>query len=313
MSDLRTAVEDYLAMRRGFGFKLEGLAKLLRSFVQYCEANDVDRLTVEVAVAWATSTIKIEGHQALFARRLDAVRIFARHQHAIDPAVEVPPDDLLDHRYRYHPPRLLSDGQVQAMMEATESLTPGFRADTWRTVIGLLAVTGMRPGEVFRLKIQDIDLVDGVIQIVMTKFNKSRIVFLHPSTIIAMSEYRRVRDQWMNTHGKTSDAFFVNLNGGPITTGSTNRTVHTILTTAGITSSGQVPARLHDLRHRFVVTTMLGWYREGLDVEQRLPHLSTWLGHVDPASTYWYLHAVPELLELAANRLEPTPASKAAS
>jgi len=297
-------------MRRGLGFKLDGLAKLLHSFVGYCETHDIEGLTVESAVAWATSTIKTAGNDGLYARRLDAVRLFARHQHALDPTVEIPPDDLLDRRYRPHPPRLLTGDDVVAMMEAADGLTPRFKADTWRAVIGLLAVTGMRPGEVWRLELHDVDLADGVVRIVMTKFNKSRIVFLHPSSSLALAEYRRVRDRWMAQRGKTDDAFFVNLAGRPFTAGgATSGTFRQILAAAGLTARPGLPAaRLHDLRHRFVVETMLGWYRDGGDVERRLPHLSTWLGHVDPASTYWYLHAVPELLERAAARLEPAPA-----
>jgi integrase len=304
MSGLRRAVDEYLAMRRGLGFKLEGLAKLLRSFVSYCEENNIDRVTNQAALAWATSTINVTGHEALYARRMDAVRIFARHRQAFDPATEVPPADVFERRYRPRQPNLFTDDQVAAMLDAADTLTPAFEAATWRTVIGLLAVTGMRPGEAMRLRLGDVNLADGVIRVEMTKFGKSRIVFLHPTACMAMSEYLQIRGRWISARRETSDMFFTNTNAAPVTAAVSSRVFRQIIAVAQIPPGpGQRPPRLHDLRHTFVVNTMLGWYRDGVDVEQRLTRLSTWLGHVDPASTYWYTHAVPELLQLAAGRL----------
>lgn len=303
MTALRQAVEDYLMMRRGLGFKLEGLSKLLRSFVTFCEDRDIDHVTVEVALAWSTTPIKVPGHPALHARRLDAVRVFARHQAALDPATQVPPEDILSRRYQPHRPRLFTDAEIVALLEATEVLEPGFKAVTWRTMIGLLAATGMRPGEAWRLQLQDVNLADGVLRITNSKFDKSRLVFLHPSATIALSEYLDHRTHWTSTKPSSSTTVFINTTNTPITTASP--VFRELLAAAEITTPDhQPPPRLHDLRHTFAVNTMLDWYRDGGNVQNRLPLLSTWLGHIDPASTYWYLHAVPELLALATDRLE---------
>jgi integrase/recombinase XerD len=309
MSALREAVNDYITMRRGLGFKLESLAKLLRSFVAFCEDRSVDHVTNDIALEWATLRIKVVGNEALYARRLDAVRIFARHQHALDPATEIPPDDVLGRRYRSHPPRLFTDAEMVALLDAAGRLTPRMKAATWQTVIGLLAATGMWPGEACRLNLHDVNLADGVVRIAKTKFDKSRIVFLHPTAAMAMGDYLRIRTDWMSTRARQCATFFVNMNGSPINVGSSSKVFRLVLATAGISALiDEPPPRLHDLRHTFAVNTMLDWYRDGGDVQARLPLLSTWLGHVDPVSTYWYLQAVPELLALAAGRLEPDTA-----
>lgn len=305
MNALREAVEDYLAMRRGLGFKLEGLAKLLNSFVTFCEDRDVDHVTVETAMTWATSTIKVPGHAALYARRLDAVRVFARHQAALDPATQIPPEDVLSSRYRPHRPRLFTEDEIHALLEATSLLEPRFQAVTWRTLIGLLAATGMRPGEARRLQLQDLNLADGVVRITKTKFDKSRLVFLHPSTTIAISDYMDHRTHWSSTSSRSCTTVFMNSRGTPVSSATASLVFREVLAAAKITVTGDGPLpRLHDLRHTFAVNTMLDWYRDGGNVQARLPLLSTWLGHIDPASTYWYLQAVPELLALATERLE---------
>jgi integrase len=173
---------------------------------------------------------------------------------------------------------------------------------TWRTLIGLLAVTGMRPGEACRLGRDDVDLNEETIVIADSKFGKSRMVFLHPSAAAALRVYSRAREEAF----PHASAFLVNSFGRPLDSGNIPATFAGLVTAAGITApAGRRAPRLHDLRHVFTVATLLDWYRDGGDVQARLPVLSTWLGHVDPKSTYWYLSAVPELLALAAARLEP--------
>lgn len=313
MNALRETVEDYLAMRRGLGFKLEGLAKLLHSFVTFCEDHDVDHVTEETAMAWATSAIKVPGHPALYARRLDAVRVFARHQAALDPATQIPPEDVLNGRYRPHRPRLFTEFEIHALLEATSLLESRFQAVTWRTLIGLLAATGTRPGEARRLELQDLNLADGLLRITKSKFDKSRLVFLHPSTSIAISDYLDHRSHWSSTSSRSCTTVFMNTKGTPISSATAGLVFRQLLGAAKITvTADEPPPRLHDLRHTFAVNTMLDWYRDGGNVQARLPLLSTWLGHIDPASTYWYLQVVPELLALATIRLEsasPEPGS----
>lgn len=195
MSPLRQAVADYLAMRQTMGFKAEGLTKLLTSFVRYCEARNVDHVRCDVALEWATSQIKVPVTDGLIARRMDAVRIFARHQQALDPVTQVPPKNICGRRYQPREPNVLDLPEILALLAGAETLSPRFRALTWRTLVGLLAVTGMRPGEACHLEVKDVDLTAGVIQVLETKFGKSRLVFLHQTTVDQLTCYRQARQE----------------------------------------------------------------------------------------------------------------------
>lgn len=308
MSTLRTNVNNYLALRRAMGFKVEGLSKLLGNFVSFCESRGATRVQNNLAVEWATSKIKVPVNDALVARRMDAVRIFARYQQALDPATQVPPDTICRRRYQPKEPNVFTDAEVLALLAGADTLAPQFRALTWRTLIGVIAATGMRPGEACRLTLGDVDLANGVVQILDTKFGKSRLVFLHPTTATVLKHYLKARHDWVGGTARACPAFFVNNRREALNPDALSVTFKQVAAAAGLTTRpGHRPPRLHDLRHTFAVTTMLDWYRDGSDVQTRLPLLSTWLGHVDPASTYWYLHAVPELLALAARRLDIDP------
>jgi integrase/recombinase XerD len=306
MSGLRNRAEEYLAMRRALGFKLTSHGSRLMSFIRFCEDRGAATVTTDLAVEWATSTPRGSDHEAYQARRLDIVRIFARRLQPLDPATEVPPDDVLDRRICRVQPYLYSPREVAALMAATRTLQPTFRAVTWKTLIGLLAVTGMRQGEACRMRRSDVDLNADTetITIEDSKFGKSRMVFLHPTTAAALRVYERARDEAFPE--PAADTFLVNSRGGPLDSHNTSYTFAELVRTAGVKAPpGQRAPRLHDIRHVFTVETLLDWYRDGGDVQARLPVLSTWLGHIDPKSTYWYVSAVPELLALAAARLEP--------
>ncbi len=161
----------------------------------------------------------------------------------------------------------------------------------------------MRQGEACRLRRDDTDLDAGTILIADSKFGKSRLVFLHPTAITALRAYEQARDQAFPE--PQAATFLVNSRGGPLDGRNTPYTFAVLVRAAGIAAPpGRRAPRLHDLRHAFTVATMLDWYRDGGNVQARLPLLSAWLGHADPKSTYWYLQAVPELLALAAGRLE---------
>ena len=301
MSGLRARAEEYLAMRRALGFKLVSQGPRLMSFVRFCEERGEGRVTAGLAVEWATATSGDEVNQA---RRLDVVRIFARHLQALDPATEVPAGDVLSRRYRRIPPYLYSPEEVSALVSAAGGLRPAIRAAGWQALIGLLAVTGMRPGEACRLGRGDVDLDAATIVIADSKFGKSRMVFLHPTAAAALRAYDRARDEAFPE--AAAGTFLVNSRGRPLDSHNTSKTFAVLVTTTSIKAPpGQRAPRLHDLRHVFTVSTLLDWYRDGGDVQARLPVLSTWLGHIDPKSTYYYLSAVPELLALAAARLEP--------
>jgi len=192
------------------------------------------------------------------------------------------------------------------LISAAGRLKPPLRAATWQTLIGLLTVTGMRTSEACDLDRDRIHLDTGVLVVADSKFGKSRQVFLHPSTITALRGYERRRDHWCPAPGAPS--FFVSTRGTRLDAHNITHTFAGLVADAGIAAPpGRRRPRLHDLRHAFTVATLLDFYRDGGDVQARLPLLSTWLGHVDPKSTYWYLQAVPQLLALAADRLEQQP------
>ena len=219
MSGLRARAEEYLAMRRALGFKLESHGPRLMSFVRFCEDRGAATVTTDLAVEWATSTAS--DHEAYQARRLDVVRIFARHLQPLDPAAEVPPEDVLDRRQCRVPPYLYSPQEVTALMSAARTLRPAFRAVTWRTLIGLLAVTGMRQGEACRLGRGDVDLNEETITIEDSKFGKSRMVFLHPTAAAALRAYERARDEAFPE--QEAPAFLVNSRAGRWTAATPRR------------------------------------------------------------------------------------------
>jgi integrase len=249
VSALRARAEEYLAMRRTLGFKLTTFGSRLMSFAGFCEERGADRLTADLALEWALQTSRGSTDEVYQARRLDVVRIFARHLQALDPSAEIPPDDVLSRRYRRIPPYLYSPEQITALMSAADSLAPAMRAATWRTLIGLLAVTGMRQGEACRLGRDHADLQSGTLVIADSKFGKSRQVFLHPTAAAALHAYERARDQMFPEPNAAT--FLVNSRGSPLNEHNVQHTFATLIAAAGIQAPpGRRAPRLHDLRGR---------------------------------------------------------------
>lgn len=301
MNDLRDALESYLAIRRALGFKLERAELLLADFVAHLETNGTDTITTDAAVAWAT--LPPNGASDWWAQRLSVVRGFARHLHAIDPTHEVPPVDLLPGRSHRATPYLYSDADIAALMAAAREFRSPLRAATFETLVGLLAVTGLRIGEALRLDRDDVDLVEGVMVIRLSKFGKSREVALHASTVEALAAYTRERDRLCPR--RVVPAFFISTAGTRLLYCNAHLAWLDLVRRAGLQPrSPKCRPRPHDLRHSFAVRTLLGWYRDGADVQARMPELSTYLGHVHPGNTYWYLSASPELLNIVVARLD---------
>jgi len=300
MTDLDQVVIDYLAVRRSLGYKLAENAKQLHSFVSYLDTVGASRVTTELAVAWATQPTGCT--PVWWARRLAMVRGFARHLKAIDPETEIPPLGVLPHRCRRVAPYLYSDTDIEALMAAARVLRSPLVAATYETLIGLLAVTGMRSGEALRLQRDHIEWDEGVITIWNSKFQKSRAVPVHPTSLDALRRYTRIRDQFC-PH-PNSAAFFISTTGSGLTQGRFHKVFSSLVHTTGLDGPGRRRPRPHDLRHRFAVATLIGWYRTGVNVDAHMALLSTYLGHSNPENTFWYLSAVPELLLLASQRLE---------
>lgn len=303
MNELRTALQEYLSVRRALGFKLERDAFTLRSFIRFAEEERVSVITTNLAMRWAT--LPKDGDPSWWARRLETLRCFAQYRAAMDPRTEVPPPQLLPYRFRRKQPYIYSDDEITRLVEAAKRLPSpkGLRAASYCTLFGLLAVTGMRMSEPITLDRQDVDLEQGVLTVRQAKFGKSRLIPLHPSTRRALCNYARLRDQTYPC--PTTSSFFLSDHGARLTQWAVRWTFVRLSRQIGLRGPTDTHGpRLHDLRHGFAVRTMLVWYRTGQDVEQRLPELSTYLGHSHVADTYWYITGVPELLQLATQRLE---------
>ena len=300
MSPLRQALADYLRIRRALGYKLDRASKLLAQLVTYLEGLGHETATTDHLLAWAMLP---EGKKVnWWAYRLSVARGFAKYLHALNSANEVPPPDLLPHRSCRATPYLYSEKDITALLAAARSLRSPLRVATYQTLIGLLAVTGLRVGEAIRLDRTDLDFDHGGLTVRHSKFGKSREVPLHPTTLDALHRYLRRRDQLRPN--RATPAVFISTAGTRLLYCNVNWTFLKLVRHAHLQPrSALCRPRLHDLRHTFAVQTLLDSYRRD-DDQARLPLLSTYLGHVNPAATYWYLSAAPELLGLASARLE---------
>lgn len=297
---LRSAVVDYLAVRRALGFKLTRDGLLLDQFVSFCQDQGADRVTSELALAWVNAPR--EASPSWLAMRLSVVRGFAAWLQASEPTTEVPPLGWLPPRRRTNP-YLYSDAEIAALLAVARRARWPLSAATYEALIGLLVVTGLRVGEAIRLDRADVSFAEGVLTIRNSKFGQSRQVPIHPSTVTALRDYLARRAALSPIPGEPG--LFVHPAGNRITYPSVQQMFHILVRRAGLVPrSPHCRPTIHGLRHSFAVNTLVRWYRDGADVQARLPLLSTWLGHTDPKWTYWYLSATPELLTLAGERLE---------
>ena len=307
MKSLSNALEEYLSLRRGLGFKLTADGKDLSNFVAFLEEQGVSHIRTELAVRWATKPT--DAQPSHWARRLRIVRLFAEYHSATDPRTEVPPQKLLPYQYRRKPPYIYTDKQIRKLIQSADHLpstvrsTTGLRARTYCTLFGLLAVTGMRISEALALDREDIDLRQSLLVVRGTKFGKSRLIPIHKSTEQAVRRYAHFRDR-IYPRPKTQ-RFFVCEHGTRLGYWGVLRTFVRLSRETGLRGpTDSYGPRMHDFRHRFAVKTLIRWYEQGIDVDRHIHVLSAFLGHVKVSDTYWYLSAVPELLQLAAARVE---------
>lgn len=306
MSSLHQAVEDYLRIRRALGHKLANAGRLLPRFADYLESVGAETVTIEHALRWAT--MPSGANPVYWQLRLSVVRGFARYLQTIDPTAEVPPSGLLPAAIggRRPTPYVYCDDEIAALIAAAgrwRRWRSRLGSQTLQTLIGLLAVTGMRIGEAIRVDRDDLDLAHERLLVRNSKFGKSRQLPLHPSTVKALREYLDLRDQ-VHPHVQT-EALLITATGKRLDRRYVEWQFAQLRRRVGLTPRpGCRPARLHDVRHTFAVRTMLDSYRTGGDVQARLAQLATYLGHADPGASYWYLSSAPELLALAAARLE---------
>ena len=302
MTSLRTLCDEYLALRRSLGAKLTMTPGLLDQFIAYPAQRNAPFITAVLALEWASAPEGVQ--QEWRARRLSEVRQFARYAHALDRRHEIPPQRLLPYRRQCRPqPYICSEVEVKDLLHAARGLSGQLRPQTYSTMLGLLAVTGMRSGEVARLDRDDVDLRQGILTIRESKFGSTRLNFCRETSVQALRDYAAWRDEHLpHPH---SPAFFLSERGKRVGKAILRKTFRTLACQTGLREpAASRGPRLHDLRHTFSVRTLIRWYREGVDVDRQLPRLSTCLGHRRVADTYWYLTAVPELMTLAAQRLD---------
>jgi len=298
--DLAQSARQYLKLRRALGFKLEHAGWYLPDFVSFLAAHGSPVITTALALRWAQQPPT--ALPVSWAGRLYAIRGFAKYHQALDPRTEVPPADLIPWGARRPRPYIYTDREVATLVQAARRLSYPLQAATYETVIGLLAVTGMRIGETGALDDRDVDWDRSLLMVNNTKFQKSRLVPVHRSTLAALRRYAAQRNRVFPR--RPTPSFFVTTVGTRPTRLYFGRVFKRLVRASGIGRPGERHPRIHDLRHTFAVNTLRDAYRSDVDAERQLLSLSTYLGHAHPSATYWYLSATPELLGLACRRLE---------
>jgi integrase/recombinase XerD len=300
MSALDDHVADYLRLRRALGFKLERAGRILPQLVAYLQAAGASTVTRELAISWARLPAGAQPRH--WAARLSIARGFAAYLHTIDPATEVPPVGVFAVRYQRPTPYLWSPADIARLLAAARALRPPLRAASLEALFGLLAVTGMRIGEALALERDDVDLHTEVITIraQVAKQERARLIPLHPTSADALRRYTVERDRLCPRPRST--AFLLSGAGTALDRSRVGKTLRQLTTALGLRSLTVRP-RAQDLRHSFAVRTLIDWQRSG-EVAPRIAALSTYLGHVSPRETYWYLTATPELMQPAAERLQ---------
>ncbi len=298
MNSLQAHVDDYLRLRRALGFKLKEDGHLLGQCIAYIEAAGATTLSSELAIGWARLPEGVHPNQ--WAKRLRVVRGFASYLQTIDPATEIPPPDVFPTRRQRATPYLFSEQDISYLLQEARRLSRPLRAASYEALFGLLAVSGMRVGEAIALTREDVDVDAGLITIHAAKPDRPRLVPLHLSATEALRRYASERDRLCPA--PRSRAFFLSSAGTAVHKSGLGTTFRQITTRIGIRTEVVRP-RIHDLRHRFAVQTLIDWQRSGIKIDEQIATLSTYLGHVSPADTYWYLSASPELMALTADRL----------
>jgi integrase/recombinase XerD len=295
-------VEQYVAMRRGLGYRLDRQATYLRSFAAFLDRCGHDGpVPLALSVQWATDTRSPDPHNP--ARRLSAVGGFLRYLAPLDGATEIPPPGVLGPSHHRTPPHIYSDQEIATLLTAAAELSPrrGLRPECYVTLFALLASTGLRISEALALTREDVDLTEGLVTVRAGKGGKTQLVPLHPSALEPLGAYAAHRDRV--TGCSRSGAFFRTDRSEQLTYAAVRGTFKRLRHRLGWTSDGRTRRpRIHDLRHRMVVQRMLAWYVEGADVDAKLPALASFLGHVQISDVYWYFSVTPELMSIVGER-----------
>jgi integrase len=308
---LQARVEDYLAERRRLGYRLRTIAGALRSFARYVDQLALTGpLTIEVMSAWARQAKTHTDNPATWARRLLRLGPFTTWLQQFEPATEVPDSTVFGGIGRRPAPHIFTEPELIDLLAAARRLAPDLRGVTYEALFGLLAGTGLRISEALNLTQADVDLHAGVLTVRQTKFGQSRAVPLHPTVRDGLRDYRQRRDLHMTP--STQTPFFVSTRGRPLGGAMSLRQVDRVFRQlrehlGWVNRGSHAAIRVHDLRHTFIVRRLVLWQAQGIDIDQAMLALSTYVGHIRVSNTYWYLSGVPELLGLAGERFEPLP------
>jgi len=302
--------ENYLNERHRLGFTLRSAGYSINSFARYVDAlNLQEPLTVAIMADWARCDKSNSNKPVTWARRLQKIQPFARYLQQFDLCTEIPDDTIFGKIGPRLTPHIYSEEEIIDLLAATRSLSPtrGLRGATYETLFGLIASTGIRVSEAVHLQNTEVDLKCGMLTIRQTKFTKSRHVPLHSTTVKALLRYRALRNTYIKVTDETP--FFIGDRGKRLGQQLNVRQVDRIFSRLRdqlewINRGAHHAPRIHDLRHTFVVRRIMLWHVQGVDVDQQMLALSTYLGHVKVTSTYWYLTAVPELMAVAADKFE---------
>lgn len=305
MTSLRQELDRYITIRRSLGYDLDTTSRVLRGFIAFVESQGVQHVSTDLFVRWQGAFGRAS--RQTWAARLGMVRLFANWLHGLDPKHEAPPQGLIPSRVRRSRPHIYSDGEI-ANIVATATELPsvyGLRGWTYSTLFGLIATTGMRISEALALDAGDVDLEIGVLTIRRGKLGKARLVPIDSSVAVRLKSYADERDRLL---GYAPVPFFISDQGVRIGDCSARYNFALVSKRIGLRSPqrygrhGRGP-RIHDMRHSFAARTIISWYRRGLDPAHEMIKLTTYLGHGSTENTYWYIEAVPELLELASQRV----------
>ncbi len=306
MTTLSQRLDDYVAERRSLGYDLSFSARVLRGFAAFADREGRNYITVDLFLRWKAAFGSANNNT--WSARLGMVRIFATWLQGHDDRTEVPPSGLVSGKLRRTRPHIYSAAEVVTIVARASRLPSryGLRAWTCMTLFGLIAITGLRINEALKLDDDDVDLDAGVVTVKRGKNGKARFVPIDPSAVQRLRAYRAER---MRLLGEMAGAFFRNEDGRRFTDCCARYNFAHVSQGIGLRETqrfckhGRGP-RIHDLRHTFAVHTIMDWYRKGLDPDREMIKLSTYLGHAKPDYTYWYIEAVPELLQLALVRAE---------
>jgi site-specific recombinase XerD len=303
-STMQQKVTAYLEQARQAGLKLSVSGSQLRSFARFADSiGHRGPLTINLALDWAQGARSTR--PGAITSRLAQLRSFAQFCHRLDPRSEIPPAQLLRQCYRRVTPHIYSPEEVCSLLSAAARWPPAgcLRAQSYATLFGLLAATGLRVSEALALEPRDVDLVQGLLHIREAKFHKSRYVPMHVTTRCALRRYSRRRE--MQVSATATPRFFVSDDGCPLSLRAVQSAFEKLREQLGWRSRGGHPApRIHDLRFTFICRRLERWYAQGVDIDRVILSLYTYVGHVEVSSTYWYLTATPELMRLAARRFQ---------